>query len=68
MWVITRTVAKVSPQGEVLLEIALAGKNCTNLTIGGPDGRICYVTVADRGNIEAFRMDLPGREWKLWKS
>jgi len=59
------TVAKVSPQGEVLLEVKLAGKNCTNLAFGGPDGRTCYVTVADRGNIEFFRTDLPGRAWKL---
>ncbi len=59
------TVAKVSPQGEVLLEVKLTGKNCTNLAFGGPDGRTCYVTVADRGNIEFFRTDLPGRAWKL---
>jgi sugar lactone lactonase YvrE len=59
------TVAKVSPKGEVLLEIALAGRNCTNLTFGGPDGRTVYVTVADRGNVEVFRVDLPGRCWQL---
>jgi gluconolactonase len=54
-------VAKISPQGEVLHEIQLNGANCTNLTFGGPDGRTIYVTVADRGNIERFRVDLPGR-------
>lgn len=59
------TVAKVSPQGEVLLEIELAGKNCTNLAFGGRDGCLCYVTLADRGNFEYFRTDLPGRSWKL---
>ena len=32
---------------------------------GGPDGRTCYVTVADRGNVEVFRADLPGRCWQL---
>jgi sugar lactone lactonase YvrE len=61
------TVAKVSPQGEVLLEVKLAGKNCTNLAFGGPDGRTCYVTLADRGNVEFFRTDLPGRAWKLFR-
>jgi sugar lactone lactonase YvrE len=59
------TVAKVSPEGEVLLEIALAGRNCTNLTFGGPDGRTVYVTVADRGNVEVFGVDQPGRCWQL---
>ncbi len=60
-------VVKLSPGGELLARVALAGKNCTNLTFGGPDGRTCYVTVADRGNIEVFRADLPGRDWWLWQ-
>jgi gluconolactonase len=54
-------IAKLSPAGDILREIPLAGTNCTNLTFGGPDGRTVYVTVADRGNIERFRADLPGR-------
>ncbi|MCX6048586.1 MAG: SMP-30/gluconolactonase/LRE family protein [Chloroflexi bacterium] len=58
-------IAKVSPQGEVLLEIELAGKKCTNIALGGPDGCTAYVTVADRGNVETFRIDQPGREWQL---
>lgn len=61
------TVAKVSPHGEVLVEVTLAGRNCTNLAFGGSDGRTCYVTVADRGNVESFRTDLPGRSWQLWR-
>jgi sugar lactone lactonase YvrE len=60
------TVAKVSPKGKILLEVELKGKNCTNIAFGGPDGRTCYVTVADIGNIEKFRVDLPGRSWKLF--
>jgi len=60
------TVAKISPQGEVLLEVQLTGKLCTNVAFGGPDGRTCYVTVADNGNIECFRTDLPGRSWQLF--
>jgi gluconolactonase len=58
-------VAQVSPRGEVLREIPLAGRNCTNLTFGGPDGRTVYVTVADRGNVEMFHCELPGRCWQL---
>jgi gluconolactonase len=59
------TVAKVSPQGEVLVEIELGGAKCTNIAFGGADGCTAYVTVADRGNIDVFRVDLLGREWQL---
>ncbi|WP_135557366.1 SMP-30/gluconolactonase/LRE family protein [Paenibacillus cymbidii] len=58
-------IAHISPQGEVLREIALGGKNCTNVAFGGPDGKTCYVTVADNGNIEKFRTEIPGRCWAL---
>ena len=61
------TVAKLSPQGKVLEEVELAGKECTNIAFGGPDGRTCYVTVADHGNIECFRNESPGRSWKLFQ-
>ena len=61
------TVAKLSPAGEVLLEVALTGKLCSNIAFGGPDGRTCYVTMADRGNVEVFRADVPGRSWQLFQ-
>ncbi|MXV81979.1 SMP-30/gluconolactonase/LRE family protein [Candidatus Poribacteria bacterium] len=61
------TVAKLSPAGEVLLEVELTGKLCSNIAFGGPDGRTCYVTMADRGNVEVFRADLPGRSWQLFQ-
>jgi sugar lactone lactonase YvrE len=60
------TVAKLSPKGEVLLEVRLNGNLCSNLTFGGKDGRTCYVTIADVGNVEYFRTNLPGRCWKLY--
>ncbi|MDQ3250415.1 MAG: SMP-30/gluconolactonase/LRE family protein [Chloroflexota bacterium] len=59
------TVVKLSPRGEVLAEIEVSGANCTNIAFGGPDGCTAYVTVADRGNVESFRVDQPGREWQL---
>lgn len=59
------TIAKVSPSGDVIREIRLNGANCTNLAFGGPDGRTCYVTVADVGNVETFRVDAPGRSWQM---
>ena len=61
------TVAKLSPAGEVLLEVPLTGKLCSNIAFGGPDGRTCYVTMADRGNVEVFRTDVPGRSWQLFQ-
>ncbi len=61
------TVAKVSPQGEVLLEVPLGGEKCSNVAFGGPDGRTCYVTLQDRGNVECFQTDAPGRSWKLFQ-
>jgi len=58
-------VAKVSPQGKILKEIALTGKKPTNVAFGGKDGRTIYVTLQDEGNIETFRVDKPGREWMM---
>ena len=57
------TVAEVSPRGKIIREIVLTGKNPTNLTFGGKDGRTIYVTLSDQGNLESFRVKFPGREW-----
>ena len=46
-------VAEVTPTGEVVREVAVRGDNCTNVTLT-PDGRICLVTSADVGNLQAF--------------
>lgn len=60
------TVAVISPEGEQIREIDLAeGNHPTNLTFGGPDGRTIYVTVADVGNVQVFRSDIPGRSWQM---
>ena len=59
------TVAIVSPQGVLLREVDLIGKKVSNIAFGGPDGRTCYVTLQDNGNIETFRTDTPGRSWLL---
>jgi sugar lactone lactonase YvrE len=57
-------VAKISPAGKLLREIQLTGKKPTNVAFGGEDGRTVYVTLMDRGNLECFRAETPGREWK----
>ena len=61
------TVAKISPDGKIIREIALIGKRPTNIAFGGPDGKTMYVTLQDRGNLETFRVDEPGREWEMSK-
>ncbi len=61
------TVAKVSPDGKILQEITLTGKRPTNVCFGGPDGKTMYITLQDQGNLETFRVDEAGREWKMSK-
>ncbi len=58
------TVVKMSPQGEVLREIAVLGTSPTNICFGGPDGRTAYVTEAEQRRIVQFRIDRPGWEWR----
>jgi sugar lactone lactonase YvrE len=58
------TVAKVSPAGKLVREIKLNGTKPSNIAFGGKDGRMAYVTLQDRGNIESFPVESPGREWR----
>ena len=58
-------VAVVSPEGELLREIQLKGKKPSNITFGGEDGKTCFVTLQDRGNLESFSVEHQGREWQL---
>ena len=45
--------------------VTTTGKNPSNLTFGGPDGKTVFVTQRDGdfGFIESFRVDTPGREF-----
>ena len=56
-------IAIVSPAGRQIREIRLKGKKCSNLVFGGPDGRSVFVTMQDRGCIEVFRSDIPGKRY-----
>lgn len=61
------TVVRVTPDGVVDHEVRLrTGSDCTNVAFGGPDGCTVHVTVADRGTVEKFRVDVPGRAFSLW--
>ena len=56
------SVVIVSPEGNILDEIYLKGNKPSNITFGGKDRKTCYVTLADRGCVEAFRARSPGKE------
>ncbi|MEO9891928.1 SMP-30/gluconolactonase/LRE family protein [Aurantibacter sp.] len=54
----------VSPAKKILKEVQLKGKKPSNITFGGPDGKTCYVTMADRGCFETFQALNPGAYYK----
>ncbi|MCI2262343.1 SMP-30/gluconolactonase/LRE family protein [Xanthomonas indica] len=56
-------VIVLAPDGTLLHEVATKGRKPTNLAFGGADGRDIDVTLQDRGAIETFRSDRPGREY-----
>lgn len=57
------SVSVLNPDGTpARADIAVLGKNPSNLTFGGPDGKTVFVTQVDGRFIEAFRVDRPGRE------
>jgi sugar lactone lactonase YvrE len=61
------TVVVLDPQGNIIREIALKGKQCSNLVFGGLNGKLVFVTLQDRKGLEKFRNDIPGRNWKRTK-
>ena len=56
------TVAIVSSKGKLLREVSVLGKNPTNITFGGPDGKTCYVTEVEYGRLISFRAKYKGRQ------
>jgi len=62
------TIAKISPEGQILREITLIGKKPTNVAFGGKDERTLYVTLMDNGNLENVQVDEAGREWQMQKN
>ena len=58
------TIVKLSSEGKLLREIQLKGEKPSNLAFGGNDGKTIYVTLQDRGYIESFRVESPGRSFK----
>ena len=56
-------VAIASPDKKIIKEIRLKGKKPSNITFGGPNGKTCFVTMADRGCFETFKAIYPGAAW-----
>lgn len=55
------TVVILSPGGEILHEVQMKGKNTSNITFGGKDGKTCFVTLQDRKCVETFRTEVAGK-------
>ena len=55
-------IAIIGADGSLQREVPVSGKQPTNLTFGGQDGRTVFVTQKEDRFIEAFRVDRPGRE------
>jgi sugar lactone lactonase YvrE len=57
------TVVKLSPDGKIIKEIDVLGKQPSNICFGGPDGRTAYVTEVEHKRVVQFRVDEPGLAW-----
>jgi gluconolactonase len=57
-------IAILSPAGELVREVPLTGKRCSNLVFGGKNGKTVYVTLQDRKGIEKFQAEYPGKGFK----
>jgi len=54
-------VAIVSPEGKLLREVQLKGKQCSNLVFGGKNRKSVYVTLQDRKGMEVFDSQTAGK-------
>jgi sugar lactone lactonase YvrE len=61
------TVVKLSPEGKILKELDVLGKQPSNVCFGGPDGRTVYVTEVEHCRVVQFRVDKPGLAWERWQ-
>lgn len=57
------TVVILSPKGKKLQEAIMKGKNTSNIAFGGLSGQACFVTLQDRGAVERFFAENPGRDF-----
>lgn len=55
------TIVVLSPEGKLIREVQLKGKNCSNLVFGGINGKLVFITLQDRKGMEMFRNDIAGK-------
>ena len=55
------TIVVLSPDGKLIREVQLKGKNCSNLVFGGINGKLVFITLQDRKGMEMFRNDIAGK-------
>lgn len=58
------TVAVLSTEGKLINEVALHGKNPTNIAFGGKDGKLVHVTLQDQRWVEVFKVKYRGRSFR----
>ncbi len=56
-------VVVINMEGNIIREVILKGKKPSNIAFGGKDGKQCFVTLQDRGCIETFIAENPGRDF-----
>lgn len=56
-------VVVINPEGVIIREVILKGKKPSNIAFGGKYGKQCFVTLQDRGCIETFIAENPGRDF-----
>lgn len=55
------TIVVLSLTGDIIREISLKGKRCSNLVFGGANGKLVFVTLQDRKGMEMFTNDVAGK-------
>jgi sugar lactone lactonase YvrE len=58
------SVVVLSPKGKLIKEIFTKGKNTSNITFGGADGKTVFVTLQDRKGVEMFKAETKGKVLK----
>lgn len=56
-------VVVIDPNGKIIRQVKLKGDKPSNITFGGKDKKQCFVTLADRGCIESFYSEFPGKDF-----
>jgi gluconolactonase len=61
-------VAVLSKDGKIIQTIKTVGQKVSNICFGGKNGKTCYITMQDTGNLETFKAKNAGREWAMMKA